>query len=192
MEFEWNVVDPFRQFAVRNIRQIHAPLFSHQETPNNYWKISLFMDDSVVLQFGTSLSQWICWLNYILFKILSHMKKRTCCSSYYTRACDTWTLWLIYSTIQTIWGNEVQWRGFRHRRTRVSLPQIHFSLSKHRLCCHVPSAFTRRKNDLQYSIWRHRSRTIQDMLRFIYTGKVLKMDSFAAGLVITGSKYLLR
>ena len=88
--------------------------------------------------------------------------------------------------------NEVQWRGFRHRRTRVFLPQIHFSLSKHRLCCHVPSAFTRRKNDQQYSIWRHRSRTIQDMLRFIYTGKVLKMDSFAAGLVITGSKYLLR
>ena len=39
MEFEWNVEDPFRQFPVRNIRQINAQMFFHQESPNNYRKI---------------------------------------------------------------------------------------------------------------------------------------------------------
>jgi hypothetical protein len=36
IDFEWDVVDSFRQFTVRNIRHIDAPIFSHKETPNNH------------------------------------------------------------------------------------------------------------------------------------------------------------
>ena len=128
-------------------------------------------------------------LNYILFKILSHLTKEPVAAATTPELaihghCDLSTQQ--YKLFEGMKFSDVVFviGGF-------SLPQIHFSLSKHRLCCHVPSAFTRRKNDQQYSSRRHRSRTIQEMLRFIYTGKVQKMDSFAVGLFITGSKYLL-